>query len=411
MSKSILFISPFYPDNSESPRHRAVYNHINYFKSKNYKIDFIYLSNSEIDIDIEFTRLSLPSISEVLKNIILQLLSLKKISLQSSLFYSNSISKYLKKINSNNKYDVIFFESIRTAPYQEVFQSTYKILDLGDLISRRYGLLRTSKIKVNNVLGQFSNQSSFLNIMLKNFFVQKIILFTEEKLIKRMEIDSVKFFDKIILVSQYEQSLLNKYSNKANVHWIPNIDFSQSSNNPKFTLNKSLSFYGILNNPHNEHALIYFFENIFKKIIDKDSDIDFKIIGKNPTDQIVKFANQFSDNVILKGYVDDIESNIKDSNLLIVPIMAGSGVKTKVLDSICWGVPVVSSMEGVSGMINIEESGVMLANNVDDFVNNIFKIINDKDFASECSEKSLQYYKKYYSKHAIHLKYNSMIIH
>ena len=57
MSKSILFISPFYPDNSESPRHRAVYNHINYFKSKNYKIDFIYLSNSEIDIDIEFTRL------------------------------------------------------------------------------------------------------------------------------------------------------------------------------------------------------------------------------------------------------------------------------------------------------------------------------------------------------------------
>jgi len=41
--KSILFISPFYPDNDESPRHRAVYNHINYFKSKNYKIDlYIY---------------------------------------------------------------------------------------------------------------------------------------------------------------------------------------------------------------------------------------------------------------------------------------------------------------------------------------------------------------------------------
>lgn len=408
IKKSILFISPFYPDNDESPRHRAIYNHINYFKSQDYKISFIHLSNHKInlDMDIEFITLTLPSISEVIKNIF----SLRNASLQSSLFYSTSISKYLKKINLDNKYDIIFFESIRTAHYRKIFKSTYKILDLGDLISRRYSLLRKSKIKVNNVLGQFSNKSSILNGMLKNFFVQKIVLFIEEKLIRKMEIKSVKSFDRIILVSQYEQSLLNKYSTTSNVCWIPNIDFSKSSNNPKFASNKSISFYGILNNPHNEHALIYFFENIFKKLIDKDSSINFKIIGKNPTDQVVKFSNQFPNNVTLKGYVDDLELNIQNSNLLIVPIMAGSGVKTKVLDSICWGVPVVSSIEGVSGMVKIEESGVMLARNIDQFIDYILRTINDKDFAIESSRKSLKYYNKYYSKNAVDLQYADIIL-
>jgi glycosyltransferase involved in cell wall biosynthesis len=165
-----------------------------------------------------------------------------------------------------------------------------------------------------------------------------------------------------------------------------------------------------LNNPHNEHALIYFFENIFKKLIDKDSSINFKIIGKNPTDQVVKFSNQFPNNVTLKGYVDDLELNIQNSNLLIVPIMAGSGVKTKVLDSICWGVPVVSSIEGVSGMVKIEESGVMLARNIDQFIDYILRTINDKNFAIESSRKSLKYYNKYYSKNAVDLQYADIIL-
>ena len=238
--KNILFISPFYPDNEESPRHRAVFNHVQYFIKKKYNITFVYLSNKdiELDIDLKFIRLDLPSFFSIVKNIFFHLLFLRNMSLQNCLFYSDTILQKLKKLNLSKKYDIIFCESVRTAPYYKVSDSAFKIIDLGDLISRRYKLLRNSKIKVNNVLGQFNDGSSWINRLLKIYSIQKTVLFIEEKLVKRIEEKCTNYFDSIILVSKYEQSLLNHHSKKKNVYWIPNIDLNQINNNPKFSQNK-----------------------------------------------------------------------------------------------------------------------------------------------------------------------------
>ena len=96
--------------------------------------------------------------------------------------------------------------------------------------------------------------------------------------------------------------------------------------------------------------------------------------------------------------------------MLVVPIVAGSGVKTKVLDAMRWGVPIVSSEEGVSGLLNIEESGILVSKSDNDFVYKINSILNDEICSSLCSEKSLIHYDKYYSKKSIYKKYDSIII-
>ena len=140
-----------------------------------------------------------------------------------------------------------------------------------------------------------------------------------------------------------------------------------------------------------------------------NNNVHFNIYGKSPSDKIKNAASKFQ-NISIKGYVDDLENSIKDSNLLVVPIVAGSGVKTKVLDAMRWGVPIVSSEEGVSGLLNIEESGILVSKSDNDFVYKINSILNDEIFSSLCSEKSLIHYDKYYSKKSIYKKYNSIII-
>ena len=87
-------------------------------------------------------------------------------------------------------------------------------------------------------------------------------------------------------------------------------------------------------------------------------------------------------------------------------MLVGSGVKTKVLDCLSWGVPVVSTREGVSGVVNIQESGILVYDDTDSFINGILKIINDKSFAQICSEKSFKYYNKYYSQGSVESKYD-----
>lgn len=411
MGKSILFISPFHPDNSLSPRHRAVHNHVEYFKSKGYSISFIHLSNEKIKIkdDIEFIRLQLPGLIEVFKNIIFKALIKKDFSLQTCLFFSNNIHSFLKNKKIENNYNLVFFESIRTAPYHRIFNSEFKIIDLGDLISRRYMLLFKSKISVGNIFGQFDFKSKLISFFLENFIVQKIILLVESKLVQMAEKNAVTQFDSIILVSDYEKKILQKYIPRATIHNIPNIDFNSQTSLPSFKRNKVISYFGILNNPHNEHSILYFLNNIYKQLIEVNNNVHFNIYGKSPSDKIKNAASKFQ-NISIKGYVDDLENSIKDSNLLVVPIVAGSGVKTKVLDAMRWGVPIVSSEEGVSGLLNIEESGILVSKSDNDFVYKINSILNDEIFSNLCSEKSLIHYDKYYSKKSIYKKYDSIII-
>ncbi len=408
--KKILFISPFHPNPDLSPRHRAMFNHQNFFKNKGYDITFIHLSNEkvEIEFDINFIQLKLPNLNEVFKNIFGKVLFNKDFCLQSSIFFSKSIHSFLTKYKNENNYDFVFFESIRTTPYHRIFNSQFKIIDLGDLISRRYMLLYKSKISVGNVFGQFNFNSNIINNFLSNFLIQKIILFIEAKLVKRAEKNAAIQFDSIILVSEYEKELLKNDVPNANIHHIPNIDFMETRTTPRFKSNKVISYFGILNNPHNEHTILYFLKNIFQELIKKNNGIQFNIYGKNPSEKIKNAAKKY-DNVLLKGYVNDLEDAIKDTNLLVVPITAGSGVKTKVLDGMRWGVPIVSSFEGVSGLINIGESGVLVSKNDLEFINKINIILEDDKFGKICSQKSLKYYKKYYSKDSIYNKYDSII--
>ena len=408
--KKILFISPFHPHPNLSPRHRAMSNHLNFFKNKGFDITFIHLSNEkvEIEFDIRFIQLKLPNFQEVIKNIISKALFDKDFCLQSSMFFSKSIHLFLTKNNKENNYDFIFFESIRTAPYHRIFKSKFKIIDLGDLISRRYMLLFKSKISVANVLGQFNFNSNVINIILNNFIIQKIILLIESKLVKKAEKNASIQFEALILVSDYEKRLLQKFIPNARVHHIPNIDFKPQTTFPSFKKNNVISYFGILNNPHNEHSILYFLNNIFCELIKANSNIQFNIYGKNPTFQIINASKKF-DNILIKGYVNDLENCIKDTNLLVVPIVAGSGVKTKILDAMRWGVPIVSSKEGVSGLINISESGVLVSKSDSDFIKNINMILDDNEFGEICSKKSLKYYEKYYSKDSINIKYENMI--
>ena len=56
------------------------------------------------------------------------------------------------------------------------------------------------------------------------------------------------------------------------------------------------------------------------------------------------------ENIIYAGFVDNIETYIKAAHLLVNPIQKGGGVKTKVLEAIGLGTPVISTTTGALGV-------------------------------------------------------------
>jgi glycosyltransferase involved in cell wall biosynthesis len=54
--------------------------------------------------------------------------------------------------------------------------------------------------------------------------------------------------------------------------------------------------------------------------------------------------------VRFEGYVADLASRLCEAAFFVAPIVSGTGIKTKVLEAMAAGVPVVTTPQGVSGL-------------------------------------------------------------
>ena len=75
----------------------------------------------------------------------------------------------------------------------------------------------------------------------------------------------------------------------------------------------------------------------------------FYIVGKNPTAEVLRLQENLPD-VIVTGEVDDVKRSLSDSALMIAPMLFGTGIKTKIVEAMSWGVPVVTNPIGIEGI-------------------------------------------------------------
>jgi glycosyltransferase involved in cell wall biosynthesis len=72
------------------------------------------------------------------------------------------------------------------------------------------------------------------------------------------------------------------------------------------------------------------------------------IIGKNPPQHIQ--ALDESRDVDVLGFVDDLSPYLAETAVFIVPLLAGGGMRVKILDAWSWGLPIVSTSIGAEGI-------------------------------------------------------------
>jgi polysaccharide biosynthesis protein PslH len=121
-------------------------------------------------------------------------------------------------------------------------------------------------------------------------------------------------------------------------------------------------FFGPLDYKPNFDALSIIANKIAPGIYVKNKFIKFLIVGKNPPNNINK------PNLVFTGYVDKIEDYINASDLVIVPLTSGGGVRTKIIESISCGKKVLSTNVGSEGLdLTYFGKSVMIENSWDRF--------------------------------------------
>jgi len=107
-------------------------------------------------------------------------------------------------------------------------------------------------------------------------------------------------------------------------------------------------FSGNLEYHPNISAVRYFRDEIWPQLRERWPGLVWRLIGKNPQ-AVAKIASG-DPRIELSGPVDDAVLELARAKVAIVPLLAGSGTRVKIIEAWAAGVPVVSTSLGAEGL-------------------------------------------------------------
>lgn len=105
-----------------------------------------------------------------------------------------------------------------------------------------------------------------------------------------------------------------------------------------------LTFFGVMDYAPNIIAAKYLITQIMPLL---PNQYKLEVIGANCSDELLRYE---SERVHFTGYVEDMRDALRKNDVFICPILAGSGVKNKILQASLIGLPIVSTALGVEGI-------------------------------------------------------------
>lgn len=284
---------------------------------------------------------------EKIQNLVEKTLIGRKWPIQCSLYFSEQNAERIKKYCDEIRPDYIFTDMIRTSMYYDSFRHSHavKVLDMDDLLSARYERQLHAMYK-SNISGQYAGRlPSIINKIIGNQMVRNAVLTMERDLTAKAEIHYSKLYDKVIFVSAVETAYLNKkLPGKAitipvGINAVPERELAIT---PEKNL---LSYVGNLKVAANVDTLHWIISDILPKI---HHNVKFMVIGKCPDDIREKYKG--NNHVIFTGRIDNLVEYIRKSQIFLSPILYGTGIKTKILEAMSMGVPVVTNDVGAEGI-------------------------------------------------------------
>jgi glycosyltransferase involved in cell wall biosynthesis len=141
---------------------------------------------------------------------------------------------------------------------------------------------------------------------------------------------------------------------------------------------KKLMYVGFLGWEPNSQGLLWFIEKVWPKLVEGHPDLQLDIVGKGPGQRLQDAAAKWT-GITLKGFVPDLQKIYNSSRVSVAPLMFGSGMKVKILDSMARGMPTVTTSVGAEGIDVEHGTHILIADEPAKMATYIDQLLNDLD--------------------------------
>ena len=220
--------------------------------------------------------------------------------------------------------------------------------------------------------------------------------------------------DFILPLSEHDASVIRDllHKNKSNADLLvapigmEARDRASQSSQKEVSSSITLGYIGLLDWRPNVEGLQWFLREVWPVIIDKYPMLMLRIAGKNGGD--LKLPN--AKGVQLVGEVEDSDRFLRSVDVMIAPLLSGSGTRVKILQALRVQVPVICTSLAKEGLLLRHRQEVLIADTGEEWLEAIASLIDEETERSSFREDMIVRGKQYLVEHHDSIKIAQSIL-
>jgi glycosyltransferase involved in cell wall biosynthesis len=150
--------------------------------------------------------------------------------------------------------------------------------------------------------------------------------------------------------------------------WLPNARFEEAT----------ALFAGHLAYLPNVDAIEFLLAEIWPEVARLRPKARLILAGRDPSDAVKAAVARAGTGVELVASPLSMDAVARRASISIAPLRLGSGTRCKILDSMAWGLPVVSTTLGAEGIAVTDEEHLLIRDDPQQFAEAIVRLLSDK---------------------------------
>jgi len=272
--------------------------------------------------------------------------------------------------------------------HRQIFTRSIDVLQLEYLVMGQYAgqfrhipsILFEHDLYFQSIARRLPYMSSALERMVSRWEYLRAIRY-ELKLLPRL--------DRIQLCSrdnaEYLRSFLPQLKGRLDDGYRAGIDTSGYEFRATGREPYTLLFLGSFRHLPNVEALQWFLQEIFPRIRKEEPRARLVIVGSDPPP---RHSLRDPEAIEMIGFVEDVREPLMRYSLFVCPILAGSGVRVKLLEAFAAGIPVVSTHMGAEGLANKDGEICALADEPAAFAGHVVHLLRHPEEAEALARRA-----------------------
>ena len=171
---------------------------------------------------------------------------------------------------------------------------------------------------------------------------------------------------------------------------LPDIDFKNTE--------LRILFIGSLDWEANSDGVYWFLRDVWPRLISKHLDLQFSIIGRNPSEKLIREAQKYRGVEVL-GFIEDLNPYYERSRVFVTPLRFGSGIKVKVINALYRGLPVSTTSVGSEGLTVEDGCEMYIADDANEMAKEISTLLTNESLWVKFRDAGRELARKEYTWH------------